>query len=82
MISFGEYKVMWCHVCNQGWIEIVKVRDTNKLFMCCLECETEWDSPKDVLEHKSGTHNKYGQVSVPTYEEISNQGWQNFITKE
>ncbi len=82
MTNFGTFKIMWCNVCNQGWVEIVKDNDTNKLFVCCLECETEWDCPKDALEYVSGTHNKYGQVSEPIYEEIVNSGWQNYITKE
>ncbi|PKM80589.1 MAG: hypothetical protein CVU89_12690, partial [Firmicutes bacterium HGW-Firmicutes-14] len=73
-----NYKVVWCPICNQGWVEIVKEKDTNELFILCSECETEWDTPNEISV-KNGTRSKYGRVIEPTHEEIINKGWQNFI---
>ncbi|MCT8978799.1 hypothetical protein N4T77_19650 [Clostridium sp. CX1] len=80
MESFGKYRIRWCPICTQGWIEIVKAIDTNELYVCCLECETEWESPKDALDLKVGTHDLYGMVTVPTFEEVCSKGWEKYIS--
>lgn len=78
MGRFYDNKTAWCPVCNQGWIEILKETTTGKLFVCCSECETEWDNPKDV-KRLEGTDSKYGPSNDPTQEEIKQMGWDIYI---
>lgn len=39
------YKIAWCPICDQGWVEIVKDSKTSQLYAYCTECETEWNDP-------------------------------------
>lgn len=77
-----KYKVAWCPICNQGWVEIVKDKTTHELFVCCTECESEWKSPSDATSKALATHDSYGQVVEPEYEEIVQKGWANSIITE
>lgn len=77
-----KYKIAVCPFCMQGWVEIVKEFDTNTLYLCCSECEIEWDSPEDVLNKTKGTRFKYGKVTEPTYEEIMMKRWANYVIKQ
>lgn len=77
-----KYKVAVCPFCKQGWVEIVKEVDTNTLYLCCNECEIEWDLPNDVLNTIKGTRFKYGKVTEPTFEEICTKGWKDYILSE
>jgi len=76
-----KYKVAWCKLCNQGWLEIVKERTTNRLFVCCSECESEWDSPEHIINTDASTQNKYGMIEIPDYEEILKIGWEKYIVE-
>ena len=73
-----SFKVVWCPVCNQGWVEIVKDKKTNELFLCCSECETEWLNPEEI-KSGSGTHGKFGQTMAPRIEEIKLLNWHRYI---
>ena len=64
-----ESKINWCHVCNQGWVCIVKTND-NIYYCLCAECETEWDSPEDCINKIEGTHDKYSSVVNLSYEDL------------
>lgn len=46
-----ENKVKWCPVCEQGWVKIVKEINTDKLYLCCSECEAEWSDPDKIEEN-------------------------------
>lgn len=74
-----KFIVSTCPFCRQGLVEILKEIDTNTLFLCCDECEIEWDSPRDVLNKVNGTRFKYGSAIQPTSEEIQKKGWMNYI---
>lgn len=74
-----EFKIGWCKICNQGWLEIVKDKADQKLFICCSECESEWDSPEKTNDTKLSTQNKYGMVETPTINEIEAYGWMKYI---
>ena len=76
-----EYKIAWCKICNQGWLEIVKEKATNRLFICCSECESEWDSPSDVNSTERSTQRKYGMIEIPDYDDILSIGWEKHILK-
>lgn len=73
-----EYKVIWCPVCNQGWVEIVKDKETQKLFLCCSECETEWLDPSNI-KNDNGTQDNFGQAVNPSIDEIKNKKWDLFM---
>ncbi|WP_026478303.1 hypothetical protein [Alkaliphilus transvaalensis] len=81
-MNIYKYKIEWCPICNQGWVEIVKDKATNELFVCCSECESEWESPDHVKSKKLATHDIYGQTDEPDYDEIVKRGWENYILKE
>ena len=74
-----EFKIGWCGICNQGWLEIVKDQQTQKLFICCSECESEWESPEDVIDRTLSTQRKYGMIELPVYNEIKESGWEKYI---
>ena len=43
MFNEYRYKTAWCPICRQGAIEFVKEEATGVMFLCCDECEAEWD---------------------------------------
>jgi len=43
MFNEYRYKTAWCPICRQGAIEFVKEEATRVMFLCCDECEAEWD---------------------------------------
>ena len=44
------YNIGYCKICKQGLLEIVKDKLTKKIFICCDECEAEWNNPEDALK--------------------------------
>ena len=56
------YNIGICGVCKQGLLEIVKDKTTKKIYICCEECEAEWDTPVNALCNKNGTRGKYGEI--------------------
>lgn len=81
MLIDYKYKVSWCPICSQGWLEIVKDTITDELYILCSECETEWESPIKITRSNSreGSENI---VSEPTLEEITQIKWDKYILKE
>jgi formate dehydrogenase maturation protein FdhE len=69
------YGVKQCPMCDgEGLVLIVKEKHTQHLYLCCDECDTEWDNISDITENNclpSGTH---GQYECPTMEEIEKVG--------
>lgn len=76
---FSKYKVSWCPVCNQGWVEIVKEKKTGILFLCCDECEAEWTNPNEIGILGKGSRFKFGKVTQPSEEEVLSKGWEKYI---
>jgi len=76
-----EFKVKWCPVCNQGWVEIVQDKVSKTLFLCCTECETEWVQP-DEVNVENGTQNRFGLVENPSKDVIESKGWERYIINE
>ncbi|WP_433958709.1 hypothetical protein [Cytobacillus horneckiae] len=78
MSSNYEYKVKWCPICEQGWIEIMKDIERNRLLLICNECESEWENPRDI-----NFSNSKEQLSInikkPTHKEIGENGWGKYI---
>lgn len=73
------YKIASCPICKQGYLEIVKELKTGKIFICCDECEIEWETPEEAIEGKNGSRFKYGKVIEPTMNEIYTLSWEKFI---
>lgn len=71
-----QYKVIWCPICDQGWVEIMKDIGNKKLVLSCSECE--WENPEDIVvsyEEEEGCEN----IGSPTDEEIKRFGWEKYI---
>lgn len=73
------YKIASCPICKQGYLEIVKEEKTGKIFICCDECEIEWETPEEAIGGRNGTRFKFGKVIEPTMNEISILNWQKYI---
>lgn len=69
------YNIGKCQVCKQGLLEIVKDERTQKVYICCDECEAEWDDPLDALKCQNGTRGKYKKIVYPNLDEIKKQNW-------
>ncbi len=77
-----QYKIGSCLICKQGYLEIVKEEHSGKMFICCDECEAEWENPEDALQKKNGSRQKYGKIIEPSLEDIQSEGWGKYIMKE
>ncbi|MEW4286213.1 hypothetical protein [Priestia koreensis] len=77
-----EFKIAWCPICSQGWVEIVKDIETKELYVMCNECENEWDHPLEVKTSKARTEINENLVTIPTIEEIQSVDWGKYIIKE
>ena len=73
------YNIGICKICKQGLLEIVKDETTQKIYICCDECEAEWDFPSDALKPINGTRGKYGKIVYPSLEEVQTQKWETKI---
>lgn len=76
-----ENKVKWCPVCEQGWVKIVKEINTDKLYLCCSECEAEWSDPDKIEENTCLPFNFFEKYIIPTEEDIKKKGWDKYIIK-
>ncbi|OXS76331.1 hypothetical protein B1B04_04975 [Lysinibacillus sp. KCTC 33748] len=54
-MNYYKNKVAWCHLCNQGWVEIVQEKKTGNLLIACSECESMWRHPDDIKNQKKFT---------------------------
>ncbi|MDO4539746.1 MAG: hypothetical protein Q4B48_01405 [Syntrophomonadaceae bacterium] len=77
----GKHVVAWCPICSQGWVYIVKDKATHELFLCCEECESEWESPEAVKSIELSTQWEYGYTIEPEDEEIAQIGWDKHLMK-
>ena len=73
------HTVGWCYFCNQGWLILAKEIKTSNLYVCCKECETQWENPHRIGPNDCLSFEKYGVYELPTEEEIINKGWSEFL---
>jgi len=74
-----DYKVAWCYVCDQGWVEIKKTIESDMLILQCSECFSQWENP---LAYKKKEFIEYEiSVTEPEFEEIINVGWDKHIVE-
>ena len=74
-------KIVWCPICNQGWVEILKDSETNELFCYCSECESEWDDITNITKNSANSPEKHKQVCEPKESEIIEKNWDKYIIK-
>ena len=76
-----DFKVKWCPICDQGWIEILKEIPTGQLVCGCDECESGWDTP-DSINRSNSTWCVYNkECCYPSAEEIEKNGWSKYVLK-
>lgn len=76
----SNFHVGWCPFCNQGWIDIVKEADSNKLFLLCMECDTLWEKPEDIEIARPLVDYHFSGVSIELeLKEIEVRGWTDFL---
>ena len=68
-----------CPICKQGMLEIVKEVKTGIYFICCDECEAEWEDPEYAIENVCGTRDKYGQITEVTFDEVKTLKWEKYL---
>ena len=76
-----DLKVDWCPICDQGWLEISVLVDSGKFILLCGECNSIWESPKNITKENC-SNKEYGSVRSPTLAEIEQSGWGNYILKD
>ena len=74
-----DYKVKWCPICNQGWVEIVKDSYSGELFCCCSECENEWDDVDTINRNSCNYPYKHGAIEDPDIAEIIEKKWDKYL---
>ncbi|MBT2688371.1 hypothetical protein J7I93_09270 [Bacillus sp. ISL-47] len=80
MYQENIFKVKWCPICDQGWVEIVKDSKTGLLYLLCSECENEWEHPKNIAVDTARTEINYeNPVASPTVEDVKRIEWDNYI---
>lgn len=70
-------KINWCPICDQGWIQILKEKQSGTLFLCCDECETEWLSPSEI-QRENGSQGRFGESASASQQEAETMGWDKF----
>ena len=75
-----DHKVKWCPICRQGWAQIFKELNSGRLYVCCDECESEWENPYEITA-QNATRDCYGQSTEPTADEIIQEGWDSYIMR-
>jgi len=73
------HQVAWYPFCDQGWVNMVKEISSNKLYLCCAECETQWIKPSKNLENECLPFDTFGKYTNSTIEEIKENNWEKFI---
>jgi len=76
------YKVSWCPICSQGWVEIVKDTVTNELSLICSECENEWDNPIGISDNNAKEEISDNFVTEPTMEEVKKKNWDKYMLRK
>ena len=75
-------KVAWCKYCNQGWLEILKEIATERFSIVCSECDTEYDTPEDMIYDRNPHLYGGGHCVDPDIEEIIAIGWDSYLIKD
>lgn len=82
MSTEQTYKVEWCPICDQGWIEIMQEVESNCYFVMCAECMHEWDKPEDIKTKPPVDVANRNILHYPSLEDIKQLGWEQYIIKD
>ena len=77
MNNYYKNKITWCPICDQGWVEIMKLTD-NKFIVVCAECNVYWQSPINIKDLDKAKSCDYCFCD-PSDEEIKDIGWDKYI---
>lgn len=78
---YSWYKA--CPFCEQGWIDVWKNLDTEKLYLHCGECERGYYNPEQLdVDHSFLTLLEDYKAQVATEEDIMKFGWGNFLSEK
>jgi hypothetical protein len=77
--NYYKYKVKWCPVCDQGWVQIFKEKNTQKLVLLCDECFSEWSTPDTILSSNTISTSNYDLIVDPLDKEIIELSWSKYI---
>ena len=67
-----------CPVCSQGRVIIAKETATEKFYLVCEECESEWQSPEEVATSPA-SRDVFGASTYLTREELGDHPWKEFL---
>lgn len=82
-MEFYKNKVAWCPICDQGWVEIYKDKNTKNLFVCCDECESRWEHPNDIGDViATSIFDTEIEIEEPTDDDIRSIGWNRYILND
>jgi hypothetical protein len=70
-----EHKVDWCDVCEQGWIEIKRNSDSNKIVFKCSECYVEYESYDKINKETIKDSINHSAISLTEQELVDNNLW-------
>ena len=73
------FKVNWCKICDQGWVEIVRYSGNDNLFVKCRECDAKWDTPLDSNDVNKASLPLDRPIKRPTTQEVKERGWDKYI---
>lgn len=79
--NYYKNKVKWCPVCDQGWVQIFKGKNTQNLVLLCDECFSEWSLPDTILSSNTISTCSNDLIIDPLDEEINELGWSKYILK-
>ncbi len=70
-----------CPVCVQGRQVIARENDTEKMYVVCEDCESEWDTPQDAKAKKAPSRDIFGASTFLSRDEIAGHPWEEFLAK-
>ncbi len=74
-------RVKWCPVCNQGWVQFVRDRSKQQIYLCCDECESEWVDPGEI-RRDNGTQGLFEGSEDVDIEDLEQVGWHAYLLSD
>jgi hypothetical protein len=71
-----------CPLCGQGRLLIARDNRSQKLYVLCEECESEWQSPELATSIDNATRDLFGQSTILERDDLIGHEWYNFIWQQ
>ncbi len=68
-----------CPVCSQGRRIIARETSSERLYVMCEECESEWPSPDVSGSLDAATRDVYGASTLLEREDLALHPWREFL---